>query len=189
MNAVAQANSQVQTTDSATAVAHDGQHDFDFLFGNWTVHSRRLLHPLTGSNEWVEVDGTAIDKRIWDGRAQLEEFEAEGPSGHVEGMTVRIYNPNSHQWSLYWANQSDGKFSLPATVGQFTNGRGEFFDSEEYRGRNILVRYAWIPSADSPQWEQAFSADGGKTWETNWVWKLMRNGDAQATNLGGGKKP
>ena len=189
MSTLAQENCQAQSNHNAANTAHDGQHDFDFLFGNWTVHSRRLLHPLSGSEEWVEVDGTAVDKRIWGGRAQLEEFEAEGPSGHVEGMTVRIYNPNSHQWSLYWASQSDGKFSIPATVGQFTNGRGEFLDSEDYKGRNILVRYTWISSADSPQWEQAFSVNGGKTWETNWVWKLSRNGDAQATKLNGGKKP
>jgi hypothetical protein len=152
----------------------DGQHDFDFLFGSWTVHSRRLLHPLTGSNEWVEFDGTALDKRIWEGRAQLEEFEAKSPTGHIEGMTVRIYDNKSHQWSIYWANQSDGRFSLPATVGQFENTTGEFFDQEDYKGKNIFVRYTWISSPDSPRWEQAFSMDGGKNWETNWTWTLSR---------------
>ncbi len=152
----------------------DGQHDFEFLFGSWAVHNRRLLHPLTASSEWVEFDGTAIDKPIWDGRAQLEEFEANSPTGHIEGMTVRIYDTKSRQWSIYWANQSDGKFSLPATVGQFENGRGEFFDQEDYKGKNIFVRYTWISSPDSPRWEQAFSSDGGKTWETNWIWTLSR---------------
>lgn len=155
----------------------DGQHDFDFLFGSWTVHSRRLLHPLTGSNEWVEFDGTAIDKRIWDGRAQIEEFETESPTGHIEGMTVRIYDAKSRQWSIYWANHSDGRFSLPATVGQFENGRGEFYDQEDYKGKNIFVRYTWTSSLDSPRWEQAFSTDGGRTWETNWVWTLSRMKD------------
>jgi hypothetical protein len=152
----------------------DGQHDFDFLFGSWAVHSRRLVHPLAGSNEWVDFDGTAVDKPIWDGRAQLEEFEADSPTGHIEGMTVRIYDSKSHQWSIYWANQSDGKFSLPATVGQFDGGRGEFLDQEDYKGKSILVRYTWIRSPDTPRWEQAFSSDGGKTWETNWVWALSR---------------
>lgn len=161
------------------------QHDFDFLFGSWAVHTRRLLHPLTGSNEWVEFDGTAIDKPVWNGRAQLEEFEANSPTGHIEGMTVRIYDTKSHQWSIYWANQSDGKFSLPATVGQFREGRGEFFDQEDYKGKNIFVRYTWMSSPDSPRWEQAFSPDGGKTWETNWIWTLthMKN-DSDKTTTG-----
>ena len=155
----------------------DGQHDFEFLFGSWAVHNRRLLHPLSGSNEWVEFDGTAIDKPVWGGRAQMEEFEANSPTGHLEGLTVRIYDTKSHQWSIYWANQSDGKFSLPATVGRFENGRGEFLDQEDYQGKNIVVRYTWVSSPDSPRWEQAFSADGGKTWETNWIWTLSRVGD------------
>ena len=152
----------------------DGQHDFDFLFGSWIVHNRRLLHPLTGSNEWVEFDGSAVDKPIWAGRAQLEEFEANTATGHIEGMTVRIYDNKSHQWSIYWANQSDGRFSLPATAGRFENERGEFFDQEDYKGKNIFVRYTWVSSPDSPRWEQAFSSDGGKTWETNWIWSLSR---------------
>lgn len=153
----------------------DGQHDFDFLFGSWKVHSRRLLHPLTGSNTWVDFDGIAIVRPIWNGRAQLEEFEADSPSGHIEGMTVRIYNVKSRQWSIYWANQSDGNFSLPATVGQFENGRGQFYDQEDNNGKNIFVRYTWISSPDAPSWEQAFSVDGGKTWETNWRWTLSRS--------------
>jgi hypothetical protein len=160
---------QVSATNSP-----DGQHDFDFLFGSWKVHNRRLLHPLTGSNTWVEFDGTAIDRPVWDGRAQLEEFEADSPSGHIEGMTVRIYNIKSHEWSIYWANQSNGSFSFPATVGQFENGRGQFYDQEDYNGKNVFVRYTWFNSPDFPRWEQAFSADGGKTWETNWMWTLSR---------------
>jgi hypothetical protein len=177
---IAQAPTQKTPEPSSSSAAslgakdRDGQHDFDFLFGSWAVHSRRLLHPLAGSNEWVEFDGTAVNKPIWDGRAQLEEFEANGPNGHIEGMTVRIYDTKSHQWSIYWANQSDGKFSLPATVGRFEDGRGEFFDQEDYRGKSIWVRYAWLSSPGAPRWEQAFSSDGGKTWETNWVWTLSR---------------
>jgi hypothetical protein len=148
----------------------DGQHDFDFQFGRWKAHNRRLLHPLTGSNEWVEFDSTIVARPIWGGRANMDEFEADTPSGHIEGMTVRTYNPKSHQWSIYWANQANGVFSLPATVGKFKNGRGEFYDQEDFKGRNIFVRYLWtLPSADTTRWEQAFSVDGGKTWETNWI--------------------
>jgi hypothetical protein len=101
----------------------------------------------------------------------MDELEADSPSGHIEGMTVRTYNPKSHQWSIYWANQANGVFSLPATVGKFDgNGRGEFYDQEDFNGRNIFVRFVWtVLSADTTRWEQAFSADGGKTWETNWI--------------------
>ncbi|HZU28014.1 MAG TPA: hypothetical protein VFA04_20965 [Bryobacteraceae bacterium] len=153
----------------------DGQHDFDFEFGQWKAHSRRLLHPLTGSNQWVEFDGTLVARPVWGGRANMDEFEADSPTGHIEGMTVRTWNPKSHQWSIYWANQASGVFSLPATVGDFRNGRGEFYDQEDYNGRNIFVRYLWlVPSPDHPRWEQAFSQDGGKTWETNWIMTYTR---------------
>jgi len=153
----------------------DGQHDFDFQFGSWKVHNRRLLRPLTGSNEWVEFEATVVAQPIWGGRANMDEFEADTPSGHIEGMTVRTYNPKSHEWSIYWANQTSGAFSLPATVGKFKDGRGEFYDHEEFNGRSIFVRYLWtVISPDKTQWEQAFSVDGGKTWETNWIMTATR---------------
>ncbi len=105
----------------------------------------------------------------------MDVFEADSPSGHIEGMTVRTYNTKSHQWNLYWANQAAGVFSLPATVGKFEEGRGEFYDQEDFNGRNIFVRFTWtVTSPDAPQWEQAFSLDGGKTWETNWIVSFTR---------------
>ena len=154
----------------ATSEERDGQHDFDFAFGNWKVHTRRLLHPLTGSNEWVEFDGTSVVRPIWEGRANTEEYEGKSLSGHADGLTVQTYSPTSHQWSIYWTNSKNGAFSLPPTVGKFTNGRGEFYDQEDFNGTKIFVRYLWLlPSPDKPRWEQAFSADGGKTWETNYI--------------------
>ena len=159
----------------AATLARDGQHDFDFEFGRWKAHNRRLLHPLTGSNEWYEFDGTLVAQPVWGGRANMDQLEADTPSGHIEGMTVRTYNTKSHQWSIYWANQANGVFSLPATVGSFQDGVGEFYDQEDWNGRNILVRFLWIvTNPESPRWEQAFSADGGKTWETNWVATFTR---------------
>ncbi|HUO13643.1 MAG TPA: hypothetical protein VMX38_01555 [Verrucomicrobiae bacterium] len=158
------ASSQPQSSD-----AHDGQHDFDFEAGAWKIHLKRLLHPLTGSNTWVEFDGTTVTRKVWDGRAQIEQFETEGSSGHIEGMTLRLYNPQSHQWSLYWANSKDGLLSAP-TVGEFKNGRGEFFDQEPQNGRSIFVRYVWSDiTPNSAHFEQSFSDDGGKTWEVNWI--------------------
>src|ERR1700760_2351854 len=86
---------------SQQATPHrDGQHDFDFELGTWKIHLKRLLHPLTGSNTWSEFDGTSVTRKVWEGRAQLEEFETNGPSGRVEGLTLRLYNPESRQWSL-----------------------------------------------------------------------------------------
>jgi hypothetical protein len=158
-----------------TAVERDGQHDFDFWFGAWKIHNRRLLRPLTGSSTWIEFEGTVVARPVWGGRANMDEFEADSPTGHIEGMTVRTYNPKTHQWSIYWANQANGVFSLPATVGKFKDGRGEFYDQEEFNGLNIFVRYTWISAShDSARWEQAFSADGGKTWETNWTMDFTR---------------
>jgi hypothetical protein len=168
---VANAVSQAAPGASQATEERDGQHDFDFQFGSWKVHNRRLLHPLSGSNEWVEFDGTVVARPVWNGRANMDEFEADTPSGHVEGMTVRTYNPKSHEWSIYWANQKNGVLSLPATVGKFNDhGIGEFYDQEDFNGRTIFVRFIWnVQSADQTRWEQAFSVDGGKTWETNWI--------------------
>jgi hypothetical protein len=169
-----------QTTDGPRLGVHaaadrDGQHDFDFLFGRWKVHCRRLLHPLTGSKQWVEFDGSNVVHRIWDGKAMLDEFEADTPSGHVEGMTIRTYSTKSHQWSIYWSSQANGTIDFPPMMGEFSNDRGTFYDSESYNGRAVFVRFLWtVGSPNSAHWEQAFSADGGKTWETNFIWDLAR---------------
>ena len=168
----ATANSEVQKADTE----RDGQHDFDFQFGSWNAHNKRLSHPLTGSNEWVEFDSTIVARPIWGGRANMDEFEGNAPTGHIEGMTIRTYNPKSHEWSLYWANAANGVISLPPTVGKFRDdGRGDFYDQEDYNGKPITVRYQWtVVSADKTHWEQAFSTDSGKTWETNWVIEATR---------------
>lgn len=154
---------------TTTAQRRDGQHDFDFDIGTWKTHLRRLMHPLTGSTTWVEYEGTIVVRKVWNGRANLAELEADGPSGHLEVLSLRLYNPGSHQWSLNSANVKVGTISVP-TVGEFKNGRGEFYDWEEINGRMILVRNVWKDiSANSCTFEQSFSDDGGKTWEVNWV--------------------
>ena len=108
-------------------------------------------------------------RKIWDGRANLVELEVDGPTGHVEGLSLRLYNPQSHQWSLNFANVKAGTLSVP-TIGEFKNGHGEFYDQEPFNGRMILVRNVWSDiTANSCRFEQAFSDDGGKTWETNWI--------------------
>jgi hypothetical protein len=151
------------------AERRDGQHDFDFDIGTWKTHLRRLMHPLTGSTTWVEYEGTTVVRKVWNGRANLAELEADGPSGHLEVLSLRLYNPEAHQWSLNSANAKGGTVSVP-TVGEFRNARGEFYDREEINGRMVLVRNVWKDiSANSCTFEQAFSDDGGKTWEVNWV--------------------
>lgn len=159
----------------APAALRDGQHDFDFEIGKWKIHLKRMLHPLTGSSEWVEFDGTSTTRALWDGRANIEEFETTNGKDRVEGMTLRLYDPKAHQWSLYWANGRLGQLALPATVGEFKNGVGEFFDEEPINGRQVLVRYQWSQiTPNSAHFEQAFSDDGGKTWEVNWITDQVR---------------
>jgi len=169
LRAAAQQNPN-SAESNAQPVPRDGRHDFDFLEGKWKIHLKRLLHPLTGSTTWTEFDGTSKARKFWDSRGSFDEFETDGPSGHIEGITVRLYNPQSHQWSLYWANGKDGAISLPATVGEFRNGVGQFYDQEPFNGRMIFVRYVWSQiTPNSAHFEQSFSDDGGKTWEINWI--------------------
>jgi hypothetical protein len=162
-------NSEPAKTQSALT-ERDGQHDFDFEIGTWKSHGSRLLHPLTGSTTWVDFDGTSVVRKVWNGRANLVELEADGSAaGHIENLSLRLYDPQSHQWSLYYASSKGGTLSVPA-VGEFKNGRGELFDTEPFNGRNILVRNVWSDiTSTSCHFEQAFSDDGGKTWEVNWI--------------------
>jgi hypothetical protein len=170
--AVSHPNPAAKKTQTA---ARDGQHDFDFNFGTWKTHMRRLQHPLTGSTTWIELNGTVTVRKIWDGRAQLEEVEAEGPNGHFEDLGLFLYNPESHQWSMNFANSKIGVIGLPPTIGEFKDGRGEFYDQETFNGKNIVARIVWSEiTPDSHRFEQAFSDDAGKTWETNIVAILTR---------------
>ncbi|HTC95580.1 MAG TPA: hypothetical protein VK699_19210 [Terriglobales bacterium] len=169
LQGIAQQNSDAATTGP---LQHDGQHDFDFEIGTWKIHLKRLDGRLVGSKTWVEFDGTSVTRKVWDGRANLEEFETDSPAGgHIEGMTLRLYDPQTHQWSLYWATSKSGAIGAP-TIGEFKNGRGEFFDTEPSgpNGRSILVRFIWSEiTPNSAHFEQSFSDDGGKTWEVNWI--------------------
>lgn len=152
----------------------DGQKDFDFNIGTWKTHVSRLQHPLTGSTIWVEYEGVSVVRKVWDGSASLFELDVNGSAGHIEGVGLRLYNPESRHWSLNWANSGDGIMTLPM-IGEFENGRGEFFDRESFNGRVIFVRNGFSDiTPDSSRFEQAFSDDGGKTWETNWIMTFKR---------------
>jgi hypothetical protein len=150
----------------------DGQHDFDFLVGSWKFHLKRLKKRLAGSTEWVDFDGTSVCRKVLDGRAEVEEMKVESVDKqmHIQGLAMRLYNPESHQWSIYWVNGADGILEQNPMVGQFSNGRGEFYNQQIFEGRAIYARFTWSDvTTDTPHFEQAFSADGGKTWETNWI--------------------
>ena len=155
-------------TNDATG-ATNGQHDFDWEFGTWKTHLKRRLRPLSGSQDWVEYEGTTTVRKVWNGRANLVELDVTGPAGRIEALSLRLYNPEARQWSLNFSNTAGGTMAIP-TIGEFKDGRGEFYAQETFGGRSILVRFVISDfSRESARFEQAFSDDGGKTWETNWI--------------------
>ncbi len=165
------------SSDPADLPQRDGSHDFDFLIGDWKAHVRRLPDRLNKSNVWIEYDGFSNHKKLLDSNANFEEFEVTSTDKklHIKAQTLRLYNPASHQWSIYLVDLDKGNLALPPVVGGFTGNRGEFFDQEEYKGRAIFVRYVWLNiSPKSARMEQSFSPDGGKTWEVNWICELSR---------------
>jgi len=153
---------------------HDGAHDFDFHMGVWKTHISRLIRPLSGSSEWTAYDGISTVRPVWNGKASLFELEASGPAGHLEGVGLRLYDPTARQWNLNWTNSRIGKLDAPM-VGEFRDRRGEFYGPDTLNGRTILVRNGFYDiKPNSSRFEQAFSADGGKTWETNWIMTFDR---------------
>jgi len=159
------------------AAPRDGSHDFDWMVGSWKADLKRLVKPLTGSTTWVEYAGTQTTTNILGGKAVMDEFIVDSPAtkSKIEALTIRLYNPANQTWSIYWATAANGAFSLPPTVGRWKDGRGEFYDHEEWNGRWILVRYVWSDvTPTSAHFEQAFSEDGGKTWEVNWISNITR---------------
>jgi hypothetical protein len=142
------------------------------------MHNRRLRKIFAGSNEWYEFTSFSSTRAIFAGRGQVDEYEADLPEGkgHISGLTVRMFEPATRKWRIYWANANRGIFDDPV-VGEFKGGVGEFIGPDTYEGKPILVRFRWthvnVPGG-VPHWEQAFSPDGGKSWETNWMNDLRR---------------
>lgn len=151
---------------------HDGQRDFDFLVGSWKIHLKKLVQPEHGAKQWIDLDGTVVCRTVLDGRAEVEEFNVASADKkmHIHGLATRFYNPTSRQWSIWWANAKDGAMYPPPVVGEFNNGRGEFYDQEVVNGRVVFTRYVWTATTTpSPHFEQSISTDGGKSWELFWV--------------------
>ncbi|MGA7523575.1 MAG: hypothetical protein WBW84_14075 [Acidobacteriaceae bacterium] len=157
---------------------HDGAHDFDPLLGNFTFHLHHMLHPLTSSPDWTDMSGIDDCYRVWNGRAQLDTIELDGANGsHMEGLTLRLYDRDARQWRLYWANSRVGRLD-PPQVGAFLNSRGDFYTADTINNKTILIRFDWSRLAGTPHFEQAFSPDGGQTWEVNWITNQTRTGNS-----------
>ena len=161
-----------------TVARHDGQNDFDFVIGDWKAHVRRLPDRLNGSTTWIEYEGTSSHQKLFGGPANLEEFKVESldHSLKIHAQTLRLYNLESRLWSIYLVDAAQGTIGLPPVVGEFRDGVGEFYDQEVYKGRSIFVRYQWFNiSPLACRMEQSFSADGGRSWEVNWISSQTRD--------------
>lgn len=153
------------------AAPRDGQHDFDWEIGNWATHVRVLRNPLTGAApDWAEFRGTSLVKPILGGRANSVELSVKNDKGAIEGVSLRLYNAQARQWSLNYATVRGGVMTAPV-FGQFDGkGRGTFYGQDVIDGKAVLVRFVILPvAANEARFEQGYSADGGVTWETNWI--------------------
>lgn len=145
-------------------------HDFDFEHGRWHTTLRRRLHPLSGSDVWADYAGTTIVRPVLDGRANLVELDVSGPEGRLLGLSLRLFEAKRQRWTLNFSNAASGTLAAPMTGGFGGGPRGVFYSAEEFDGRRVLARFVIeSTSADTCRFEQAFSADGGMTWETNWI--------------------
>jgi hypothetical protein len=147
-------------------------HDFDFLHGDWNVRNIRLRERLVGSAEWVEFYATLEVRPVLLGLGNTDRFAPT--DGEYEGLTVRLFSPDARTWTIYWADSRRGVLD-PPLVGTFAHGIGTFYGDDAWNGRKVRVRFIWRdPSANGVRWEQAFSVDGGESWETNWIMEFER---------------
>jgi hypothetical protein len=170
------ASSPSTATAPGSAEAGTGVHDFDFIAGRWRVHHRRLKERLAGNDEWQEFAGTSDARLILDGAGNVDDNVIELPAGTYRAATLRSYDPESRQWSIWWL---DGRFPRgpldPPMVGGFKDGVGTFLADDTFGGKPIVVRFIWSEITEaSARWEQAFSSDGGETWEVNWIMEFTR---------------
>jgi hypothetical protein len=154
--------------------AQTGVQDFDFFVGDWKIRHRQLRARLAVDTEWLEFYGTTTMRKFLNGLGNLDQTEIRSPRGHYHGATLRLFDPVAGTWSIYWMDSRNPRIDTPM-VGRFENGVGLFFADEDFEGRPIKVRFIWTPiSATQCRWEQAFSADGGASWETNWTMSFTR---------------
>jgi hypothetical protein len=157
-------------TAPATAPNLSGLHDFDFLAGSWRVHHRRLKQRLDDSHEWVKFEGTCSMRKLMDGYGNVDDNFLDIPGSPYHGVGLRSYDAKTGEWAIWWVDSRMPHNPLdPPVKGHFENGVGNFYSDDTLRGKPIRVRYTWSHITPSTaQWEQAYSPDGGKTWEVNW---------------------
>lgn len=155
-------------------------HDFDFWFGRWQVHNERLVARLADCRTWEEFEATSTAWPILEGLGNMDELVApEWKPGYI-GVSLRLFTPATRQWTIYWMDSINATLE-PPVIGGFTDGVGTFFGKDTLRGKPIDVRFIWSEiTADTARWEQAFSPDGGATWETNWIMRMRRIAPAEA---------
>lgn len=151
-----------------TATPSSSKHDFDFFEGLWKLHNKKLKSKLNNCTEWIEFESTQEMYKVLNGIGNIDNFLATYDGQPFEGMTVRLFDPKTNLWSIYWADSNNGKLD-PPVLGSFENNIGHFFTKDIFDEKNILVVFRWdATDRDNPVWSQAFSADNGKTWEWNW---------------------
>jgi hypothetical protein len=157
-----------------TAQLESTASDFEFWHGTWHVRNRRLKRRLAGSDDWEEFDATATARPLLDGWGNEDEFRTDHDGGFV-GMSFRFFDPEKRRWSIYWADSRRPGELDPPVHGVFSGDVGLFHGEDVHRGRPVLVRFTWSGvTTETPRWEQSFSDDGGRTWETNWVMDFTR---------------
>ncbi len=149
--------------------------DFDFFIGAWDVQHQRLKARLTGSTEWEHFSGRTSAQQILGGSGNVDDNLLDLPAGTYRAATLRSFDPASLSWSIWWLDaRIPGSLDVPV-VGRFSNGVGTFLANDTLDGKPIVVRFRWtVPTPDAPRWEQAFSPDGGTTWEINWIMEFTR---------------
>jgi len=174
-------NPRIADSGKRSGAADDtkpGAHDFDFLVGRWRVHHRRLKQRLEGCTEWQEFEGTSTLRPLMDGQGNVDDNVIDLPAGPYRAISVRSFDPATGLWAIWWLDGRHPHQLDPPVVGRFEGGVGTFLADDRFKGRPIRVRFLWTDIApDSARWQQAFSEDGGRTWETNWVMDLRRAGD------------
>ncbi|MDP1874530.1 DUF1579 domain-containing protein [Phenylobacterium sp.] len=164
------------TAMQTTPDLDDGRQDFDFLVGRWTIRHRRLNARLAGCGGWTEFDGTCVMRKAMRGLGNMDDNQVDLPEGAYAAVTVRRFDPARRRWSIWWLDSRYPDID-PPVHGAFTDGEGLFLGDDVFQGRPIKVRFLW--SAITPvscEWRQAFSEDGGATWETNWEMRFTRAG-------------
>jgi hypothetical protein len=153
----------------------DGPHDFDFLAGDWRVQHRRLKERLASSHEWQEFDGTCSTRLLMDGWGNVDDNVLNLPGDNYRAIALRSYDATTGLWAIWWIDGRSPHSVDPPVKGKFMNGVGTFYADDTLRGKPIRVRFTWSKiTATTAQWEQAFSPDGGNTWEVNWVMNFQR---------------